>query len=103
MSTKPKKKNQKKPKSESKPPQPASTQSTGGLSGLDAACKVLSDAKEPLDSKTIVERALSGGLWQTSGKTPAATIYAAMIREIAQKGETGRFVKVERGKFALRS
>ena len=73
------------------------------LSGLDAAAKILGDAKEPLDSKTIVERALAGGLWQTSGKTPSATVYAAMIREIAKKGEVARFVRVERGKFTLKS
>ena len=68
-------------------------------SGLDAAAKVLADAKEPLNSKEMVARMLAKGLWQTSGKTPAATIYAAIIREIASKGDASRFRKVERGKF----
>ena len=44
---------------------------------------------------------LAKGLWKTSGKTPAATIYAAIIREIAAKGSESRFRKVERGKFEL--
>jgi len=35
-----------------------------------------------------------------AGKTPAATIYAAMIREITAKGPSSRFQKVSRGRFA---
>ena len=42
---------------------------------------------------------LAKGLWTTNGKTPEATIYAAIIREIAAKGKDARFKKVERGKF----
>ena len=74
---------------------------SGGLSGLDAAAKVLAEAKEPLGCKEIVERMLSKGLWQTKGRTPAATIYAAMLRECQKKGDASRFRKVERGKFEL--
>ena len=70
-------------------------------SGLDAAAKVLAEAGEPMSCKTIVERMLAQDLWQTKGKTPQATIYAAIIREIAAKGDKARFRKTERGKFAL--
>ena len=70
-------------------------------SGLDAAAKVLAEAGEPLSCKAIVECAFEKGYWKTSGKTPAATIYAAIIREIQTKGEGGRFKKVARGRFAL--
>jgi len=70
-------------------------------SGLDAAAKVLADANEPMNCKAIVERMLAEGLWQTSGRTPSATIYSAIIREIRDKGEASRFAKVERGKFAV--
>jgi hypothetical protein len=73
----------------------------GKMSGLDAAAQVLAEAGEPLDAKTMVERMLEQGLWATSGKTPAATIYAAIIREIAKKGDASRFRKTDRGKFAL--
>ncbi len=73
----------------------------GKLSGLDAAAKVLAEANEPLKATAIVERMLGQGLWETSGKTPAATIYAAMTREIKQKGGESRFEKVGRGTFAL--
>ena len=72
-------------------------------SGLDAAAKVLADAGEPMNCKAIVERMLAEGLWQTSGRTPSATIYSAIIREIRDKGEASRFAKVERGKFTLNS
>ena len=68
-------------------------------SGLDVAAKVLADAKQPLGAKEIVERMLSQGLWETKGQTPAATIYAAVVREIATKGDAARFRKVARGKF----
>jgi hypothetical protein len=70
-------------------------------SGLDAAAQVLAEAKGPLTTKEMVERMLAKGLWQTGGKTPAATIYAAIIREIATKGDGTRFRKVARGKFEL--
>ena len=73
----------------------------GKLSGLDAAAKVLAEANEPLKATAIVERMLGQGLWETSGKTPEATIYAAMTREIKQKGGESRFEKVGRGTFAL--
>ena len=71
------------------------------MSGLDAAAKVLAEAAGPLDCKEIVEQAFAKGYWQSGGKTPAATIYAAIIREIAARGDAARFRKVDRGKFAL--
>ena len=70
-------------------------------SGLDAAAKVLAEAGQPLSCKTIVNMMLEKGYWQTKGQTPAATIYAAIIREISKKGDTARFRKVERGKFTI--
>lgn len=72
-----------------------------GLSGLDAAAKVLQEAGEPLDCKTIVERAFEKGYWRSDGKTPAATIYSAILREIQAKGPQARFRKASRGKFEV--
>ena len=69
------------------------------MSGLDAAAKVLADAKEPMNAKTMVETMLASGMWKTSGKTPQATIYAAIIREIAAKKAESRFKKTDRGLF----
>ena len=75
----------------------------GTMSGLDAAAKVLADAGGPLNCKTIVERAIEKGYWKTNGKTPAGTVYAAILREIQKKGDTARFAKTERGMFALKA
>jgi len=71
---------------------------TKRVSGLDLAAKVLADSKEPLKAKAIAERAIAAG-WQATGKTPHATLYAAMIREIAKKGKDARFKKTDRGLF----
>ena len=62
---------------------------------------MLAEAGEPLNCKTIVDRMLAKGLWQTGGKTPQATLHAAISREIAAKGAASRLRKVERGKFEL--
>ena len=80
---------------------PKATKSERKPSGLDAAAKVLAEASEPLNTAEMVKRMLAKGLWKTSGKTPAATIYAAIIREIATKGKDARFRKTARGKFEL--
>ncbi len=71
------------------------------MSGLDAAAKVLAEAGQPMTAKEMVEAAEAKGYWKSpGGKTPWATIYSAIIREIAAKGAESRFRKTERGKFA---
>ena len=41
-------------------------------------------------------------LWASpGGKTPHATLYAAIIREIAKKGDESRFKKTDRGQFTV--
>lgn len=68
-------------------------------SGLDAAAKVLSQSREPMRCGDLVKKMLDKGLWKTSGKTPAATINAAIIRDIRTNGKTSRFRKAGRGLF----
>ena len=71
------------------------------MSGLDAAAKVLAESREPMRAKEIVERMEAKGYWKSpGGKTPSATIYAAMLREIRDKGKDARFKKTDRGLFA---
>jgi len=70
-------------------------------SGLDAAAQVLKDAGEPMRCGDMVEKMLATGLWKTGGKTPAATIYAAITREISVKGTDSRFKKTDRGLFTV--
>lgn len=78
------------------------TDGNGKLSGLDAAAQILGQAKEPMGCKELVEQAIATKLWSPGGKTPEATLYAAMHREIQHKGKTARFEKVARGRFQLR-
>jgi hypothetical protein len=71
------------------------------VSALDAAAQVLTDAAEPMGVNALVEEMGKRGLWSSpGGKTPGATLNAAIIREIATKAEASRFRKVDRGLFA---
>jgi len=72
---------------------------------LDAAAHLLSlGTGDPMRCKDIVDLAVARGLWTPgSGKTPANTLYASILREIKTKGDASRFIKAERGKFALAS
>ncbi len=70
------------------------------MSALDAAAKVLSGSKEPLRAKEMIEQMAARGYWKSpGGKTPAATLYAAMTREINTKGKDARVKKTDRGLF----
>jgi len=91
----------KKPAPQGKQPKSVKTGTTKERkpSGLDAAVAVLAEAGKPMNCGDVVKVALEKGYWQTNGKTPAATIYAAIIREIAAKGKDARFRKTDRGQF----
>ena len=71
------------------------------MSALDAAAKVLSESKQPLRSGELIERMAAKGYWKSpGGQTPAATLSAALMREINLKGQDARFKKTGRGLFA---
>jgi HB1, ASXL, restriction endonuclease HTH domain len=71
-------------------------------SALDAAAKVLAETGEPMNCKELIEAMAAKGYWTSpKGKTPAATLYAAILRETSTKGAKSRFKKSERGKFVL--
>ena len=86
------------PSKMAKPKKERTVAKTGGLS---AAVKVIQEANEPLNCQEMIKRILEKGYRKTDGKTPAATIYSAIIREIKEKGADARFRKTERGKFEL--
>jgi restriction system protein len=52
--------------------------STMGVA-LDAARRVLAEADKPLHYREIAKQALQKGYWQTTGKTPEATINAQIV------------------------
>ena len=90
-SAKPKK--AKKAKGEAKPKK---------LSAIDAAAKVLAEAGEPMNCQDMIKAMAEKGYWTSpGGKTPAATLYSAILRELQTKGKDARFKKTERGKFAV--
>ena len=71
------------------------------LSAIAAAAQVLDESKEPMNAKQMIEAMAEKKLWTTpGGKTPHATLYSAILREIKTKGKDARFKKIERGKFA---
>ena len=81
---------------------PAKAPKTDGkMSALDAAAKVLLEAGEPLTTKAMIEQMAGKGYWSSpGGKTPEATLYSAILREL-KKGPESRFTKVDRGRFEL--
>jgi len=73
---------------------------TKRVSCLDAAAIVLSASDKPMRAIEMIAAIQAKKLWASpEGKTPEATLYAAIIREIAAKGKAARFRKVERGLF----
>jgi HB1, ASXL, restriction endonuclease HTH domain len=73
------------------------------LSALDAAAKVLGESGQSMTCAELITAMASQGYWSSPrGRTPAGTLYAAILRELQTKGEQSRFVKTQRGKFALR-
>jgi hypothetical protein len=72
------------------------------LSALDAAERVLRENDTALTTKELVEQMADKGYWSSpAGKTPPATLYSALLREITTKGDRSRFKKADKGKFAL--
>ena len=66
---------------------------------LDGAATILSNASTPMSCGEMIDAILKRKLWTTQGKTPAATLSSAILREIQRKGKESRFVKAERGRF----
>lgn len=72
-----------------------------GMSGLDAAALVLKETQGVMNAKELVAEIQRRGIApKLGGKTPHATIYAAMITEIAKKGDEARFRRVDKGTFS---
>ena len=83
-----------------KAPKPAKEPKPKRVSALDAAAQVLAASEVPMRAKEMIAAMEAKGLWTSpGGKTPEATLYAAIIREIAAKGTAARFKKHERGVF----
>jgi hypothetical protein len=84
----------------SRPAKPSKPKVERPMSGLDAAARVLKDSGKPMRVGEVLETILKKGLWSSKGKTPEATLYAAIIREIFNKAVDSRFTKTGKGLFA---
>jgi HB1, ASXL, restriction endonuclease HTH domain len=74
------------------------------LSALDAAAQILAESGQPMNTREMIETLAAKKLWTSpGGKTPHATLYSAILREINEKGKDARFTKTERGKFAAKA
>lgn len=71
------------------------------MSALDAAHEVLVREAKSLNAKELIAAMTGSGLWTSpGGKTPHATLYAAILREIGVKGEASRFRRTTKGSFS---
>ncbi len=71
------------------------------LSALDAAVVVLAEKGTSMTTQELIGAMAAKGLWTSpNGRTPAATLYAALLREITLKGKDSRFQKTAPGRFA---
>jgi len=75
---------------------------TKKLSALDAAARVLGESGQAMNCQDMIEAMAVKGYWTSpGGKTPAATLYSAILKELKTRGTDARFRKTERGKFTL--
>ena len=73
-------------------------------SALSAAALVLQETGQALSCPELITQMAAKGYWTSpQGKTPAATLYAALTREIKLKGAAARFQKTGPGTFAFRA
>jgi hypothetical protein len=97
-----KKKPQTKKTTAKEPKAPAASEQPEKLSALDAAARVLGESRQAMNCKELIETMAAKGYWTSpGGKSPAATLAAALLREIQTKKEASRFRKTEPGKFGL--
>ncbi len=70
------------------------------VSALDGAAQIIAGARTPMRARELIEQMEAKGLWKSpGGKTPEATLYAAIIREISAKGVDARFKRTGPGLF----
>jgi hypothetical protein len=76
----------------------------GKLSAVEAAVRLLGEAGQAMNCQEMIAAMAAKGYWTSpGGKTPWSTLYSALLREVTTKGKESRFVKVDRGRFALRA
>jgi hypothetical protein len=70
-------------------------------SALNAAARVLAETDAAMTCPELIAVMAKKGYWTSpAGRTPQATLYSAIAREIKTKGAAARFRKTDRGTFA---
>jgi hypothetical protein len=93
----------KQPKADKTKAEKTTKTKTKKTSALDAAARVLGEAGTPMNCQEMIAAMAAKGYWHSpGGKTPSATLYSAILRELKTKKNEARFRKTERGKFELR-
>ena len=78
------------------------SRTTEKLTALDAAARVLAEIRKPMSCLELIAAMAAKDYWRSpSGKTPQATLYAAIQHEIKVKKNQARFQKAAPGRFAL--
>ncbi len=89
-----------------KPTSETASGTAGGekkLSCVKAALQVLETTGEPMNAQEMITAMVEQNLWESpGGKTPHATLYSAILRDL-KRGDESRFVKTERGRFTVRA
>ena len=82
------------------------SRSTRGLNSRMPLSKMIEEtlrqARKPLHYRDITERIQKSGKWQTSGRTPEASVNSIMVVDINDNGEQSVFVREGRGIYGLR-
>jgi hypothetical protein len=92
------------PEAKAKPAKKAKAPKEKKVSAIDAAAQVLAKSKEAMNCKEMIDAMAKQALWTSpGGKTPHATLYSAIIREISVKGKDSRFTKKDRGQFVAKA
>jgi hypothetical protein len=68
---------------------------------IDAAYLILKETGRPMSTDEIMGVALKRGLISSHGLTPGRTLGAQIYLDIRDNGPRSRFIKIERGTFAL--
>jgi hypothetical protein len=67
------------------------------LSALASAAKLLGETGQALSCPDLIGPMAAQGYWTSpGGKTPAARLYSALLRELQTKGDKTRFIKAAR-------
>ncbi len=92
-----------KPPKAPKPAKQPKERKSKRVSALDAAATILADTGKPMRATELIAEMEQRGLWKSpGGKTPESTLYAAVAREIAFKGDASRFARSAKGFFIAR-